>query len=212
VAARKESTTKATEHPISDTAAAATVTDTTDESANSEAVTNALAKVIQEPVNNATSAGLPSNSDPFGKPINNSATAKTSMEMTAMSANKHSNDATAPHTAGEDAPRSKLGIKDCVETTADSLPMNKHTDVKRLVLNELGNSLEDVLEALKTQNTDCIADSAVLGKYAVLSNTDPIVFARIVTGIGMKCVDSNLKILASALEIEKERLQEYEQN
>lgn len=46
VAARKESITKATEHPISNTAAAAAVADTTNESANSEAVTKALAEVI----------------------------------------------------------------------------------------------------------------------------------------------------------------------
>jgi hypothetical protein len=44
----------------------------------------------------------------------------------------------------------------------------------------------------------------------VLINTDLVVFARIITGIGMKCVDSNLKIMASILEIEKERLREYE--
>jgi hypothetical protein len=85
-------------------------------------------------------------------------------------------------------------------------------DVKRLVLDELGNSLEDVLEALKTQNTDCIADSAVLSKYTMLTNTDPIVFARIITGIRIECVDSNFKILASALEVKKKRLQEHERN
>lgn len=132
--------------------------------------------------------------------------------MTAMSANKHLNNVTALHTAGKDALRSEPSIKDCVETTTNSLLLNEHTNVKRLVLNELGNLLEDVLEALKTQNTNYIADSAVLGKYAVLTNTDPIVFARIITSIRMKCVDSNLKILASMLEIKKERLQEYKQN
>lgn len=128
-----------------------------------------------------------------------------------MSAKDHSNHATALHPAGEDAP-SEPSIANCIETTTGSLPPNEPANAKLAVLDELGNSLEIVLEALKTQNTDRIADSAVPGKCAVLTNTEPMVFARIITSIGMNCVDSNLTILASALEIEKERLQEYERN
>ena len=210
VATRNESITKAVQ-PISNTAAATAVAESTDESANSEAATKAPAEIIQEPVNNATSAEPPTNSDLFDKPISNGAAAEATTDTTAMSANEHSNNATAPHSAGEHTPRSEPGINDCMETTTDSPPI-EHTNVKRSVLDESGNSLEDVLEALKTQNTDRIPDSAVPGKYAVLINTDLMVFARIITGIGMKCVDSNLKILASALEIEKERLREYERN
>jgi hypothetical protein len=92
------------------------------------------------------------------------------------------------------------------ETTTDSLPTNKHTYVKQSVLDESSSTLENVLEALKTQNTDYIADSAVPDKCTVLTNTEPIVFTRIVSGIGMKCVNYNLTSLASVLEIEKERL------
>lgn len=129
-----------------------------------------------------------------------------------MSANERSNNATSQHTAGADALRSESGIKDCIETTTDASPPKEHTNVKRSVLDESGTLLKDVLEALKTQNTDRIADSAVPGKYTLLTNTDPVVFARIITGIGTECVDGNLKSLASALEIETERLQEYERN
>jgi hypothetical protein len=39
-----------------------------------------------------------------------------------------------------------------------------------------------------------------------------MIFARIISGIGINCVNSNLTILASALDIEKEGLQEYERN
>ena len=65
-----------------------------------------------------------------------------------MSTNKHSNNATALHNASKHTSRSKLGIKDCIETTTNS-PLIKHTNVKHLVLNEFSNSLEDVLKALK---------------------------------------------------------------
>jgi hypothetical protein len=148
VATRNESITKAVQ-PISNTVAATAVAESTDESANSEATTKAPAEIIQEPVNNATSAKPPTNSDLFDKPISNGAAAKATTDTTAMSANEHSNNATAPHSASKHTPRSEPSIKDCIETTTDS-PLIKHTNVKRLVLNESSNSLEDVLEALKT--------------------------------------------------------------
>jgi hypothetical protein len=75
-------------------------------------------------------------------------------------------------------------------------------NTKRSVLDESGHSLEDVLQGLKTQNTDRIADSAVPGRCTLLINTEPTVFARIITSIGINCVKSNLRSLASALEIE----------
>jgi hypothetical protein len=211
VATRNESITKAAVQPISNTAAAAAVTESTNESANSKAATKALAEIIQELVNNATSAEPPTNFDLFDKPISNGAAAEATTDTTTMSANKHSNNATALHSASEHTPRSKPSIKDCIETTTNSPPI-KHTNVKRLVLDKSSNSLKDVLEVLKTQNTDYIPNSAVLGKYAMLINTDLMVFAKIITSIRMKCVDSNLKILAFVLEIEKEILREYKQN
>jgi hypothetical protein len=56
------------------------------------------------------------------------------------------------------------------------------------------------------QNTVCIANSTVLGKFNVLTNTKPKVFSRIITRIRMKCVNSNLTSLASALLIKQEML------
>jgi hypothetical protein len=66
--------------------------------------------------------------------------------------------------------------------------------------------------ALKTQNTDRIEDSVLPGEYGLLTNTDPMAGTRIITSIGMNCVNSVLLSLASALEIEKRRLQEDERN
>jgi hypothetical protein len=66
-----------------------------------------------------------------------------------MSTNKHSNNATALHSASKHTPKSKLSIKDYIEITTNS-PLIKHINVKRLVLNKFNNLLKDVLEALKT--------------------------------------------------------------
>jgi hypothetical protein len=93
-----------------------------------------------------------------------------------------------------------------------SLSSSEHTNVTRLVLDESGTSLESVLGALQTQNTDRIADSSVPVTYAVLTDTEPMTFARSITSIGKSCVESNLTSLASALEIEKDSMQEYERN
>jgi hypothetical protein len=54
----------------------------------------------------------------------------------------------------------------------------------RLVLDESGNSIKIVQETLKTQNTDRIADSAVPGKCAILTDTESMAFASIITRIG----------------------------
>jgi hypothetical protein len=121
---------------------------TTDNFPNGDAVTNVPAEVVQEPVNNTT-VGPSTNLYPFDKPPSNSLTAETTMETTAMSTRGHLNNTTALHTTGEDAPTSEP-ITNCLKTTTGSLPSNKHTNVKRLVLNKLGNSLKAVLEALKT--------------------------------------------------------------
>jgi hypothetical protein len=212
VAARRESITKATEHPINDSITVDGIRDTIDESSNSNAATNVLAEVIQEPLNNVTSAGLSTNFYLFDKPLSNSPTAESTTEMTAMSVKDYSNTETALCTVGKDTSTSKPSITDCTKTATSSLLLNKHTNVKQSVLDKSSNSLENVLKTLKTQNTNCIADSVVPGKCAVLTNTRSMVFARIITGIGMNCVNSNLTSLASVLEIEKKRLQEYKQN
>jgi hypothetical protein len=94
-----------------------------------------------------------------------------------------------------------------IKTTWGSLPTER-----RPILDEAGNSLESVLEALKSLNTDHITDSTVPGKYAMLTNTEPKVFATIISTIRINCVQSSLTSLASALVIEKERLRDYEKN
>ena len=141
---------------------------------------------------------MSTNSYPFDKALSNSPTAEIAAEMTAASAKDHTNTETALYTVGRDTPTSEPSITNCTETTTVSLLPNEHTNVKRSVLDESSNSLENVLQALKTQNTNHIADSVVLGKCAMLSSTKIVVFARIVTGIGMNCVNSNLTSLASA--------------
>ncbi|RDW58833.1 hypothetical protein BP6252_13309 [Coleophoma cylindrospora] len=83
--------------------------------------------------------------------------------------------------------------------------------MKRAILDESGSTLEDVLEALKTQKTDRTSDSAVPSKCDILVDSEPCIFAKIITTIEMHCVKSNLTNLASAVEIEKAKLQECKQ-
>ncbi|KAK4981027.1 hypothetical protein LTR66_010236 [Elasticomyces elasticus] len=137
--------------------------DTIDEPTNSDAATNAPAEVLKEPVNNATSAGLSINSRPFDKPLTNSPAAETTAEMTRMPTKGHSNTETVLHTVCEGTP-TRPSIADCFETATSSLPPNEHMNMKRSVLDESGNSLGDILhlerilQALKMQNTDRVAD------------------------------------------------------
>jgi hypothetical protein len=164
-----------------------------DGSPNSDAATNALAE--KEPINNANSADSSIDSCPVEKPLTNSPTAETTaVEVTVMSASDHPNTESAFHS----------------ETATGSLPPNEHTNVKRSVLDESGSTLENVLEALRTQNTDRIA-AAIPGKCVVLTDTEPIL-PKIITGIVMNCVNTISNSLASAIEIEKERLRESERN
>ncbi|KAH8782067.1 hypothetical protein BGZ57DRAFT_1003268 [Hyaloscypha finlandica] len=153
------------------------VRDMTDESPDSDPAINTLSEVTQEPVNKTASIAPPTNSSLFDKPPSNSPIAETTIGTTAISAEDYSNNMTALYTTRGDAPISDP-ITDCIETTTGSLPPNK-------------------------QNTDRIANSTVPGTCTVLTHTDPAVFARIITSIGINCVESNFAILASILEIEK---------
>lgn len=63
-----------------------------------------------------------------------------------------------------------------VETTTGTTTLSAD-NAKRSILDGSGNSLEIVLEALKTQNTDRIANSTVPGTCTVLTHTDPTVSA-----------------------------------
>ncbi|KAH9211161.1 hypothetical protein DL95DRAFT_192050 [Leptodontidium sp. 2 PMI_412] len=125
------------------------VRDTADKSPNSDPATNALSETIQEPNNKTASAAPSTNSSLFEKPASNNPIAGTTTGTTAMSAEDHSNNTTALCIDGGDAPTSDLGA-DCIETTTSSLLPNELINIKRSVLDESSNSLEIVLEALKT--------------------------------------------------------------
>ena len=85
------------------------VSDTTDESPNSDA------EVIQEPVNTAIAAGPSTDSYSFYKSLSNIPTADAPADMTDMSAINRSDTEIALHTIGEDNP-SEPRIMDCTET------------------------------------------------------------------------------------------------
>jgi hypothetical protein len=128
-----------------------------------------------------------------------------------MFAKDNLNNTTALHTVSR-----STAINDpstgCIKTTTSSLLLNKLINAKQLVLNKSSNSFKIVLEVLKIQNTNCIANSTVLSTCAMLINTKLADFARIITSIRINCVKNNFTILAFVLEIEKQRLQEYKQN
>jgi len=170
---------------------------------NSEASTNAPMDLIQEPADNAASASPSSRPHPHDVPLSNSPTDESPTETTDVSATNQSNNEVALY---EDAPPVEPSATDCIKVITASLSSNEHTNVPRSVLDGSGNSLESVLEALKTQDTDRIADSSVLGTCVVLTDTDPIIFARIITSIGKGCVESSLTSLVSVIETKKESL------
>ncbi|PMD59028.1 uncharacterized protein K444DRAFT_664193 [Hyaloscypha bicolor E] len=109
------------------------VRDTTDEYPNSDPATNTPSEVIQKPVNKTTSAAPSTNSSLFKKPPSSNPIAETTTGTTTVSAEDHSNNMTAPYTAGGDAPTSDPGA-DCIETTTGSLPPNELINIKRPVL------------------------------------------------------------------------------
>jgi hypothetical protein len=203
-----QSTISLTDHLV-DATALDPVRNTSQEPPNSEASTNASMNLIQEPADNAASASPSASSHPHDVPLSNSPTDESPTETTDISATNQSNNEVALFA---DAPPVEPSATDGTEVITASLLSNEHMNVMRSVLDESGNSLESVMEALKTQNTDRIADSSVLGTYAVLTDTEPMTFARIITSIGKSCVESSLTSLASGLEIEKESLQERERN
>jgi hypothetical protein len=178
------------------------IRDTTDEYPNSDPATNALSEVIQKPVNKTTFIAPSTNSSLFEKPTSNNPIAETTTGTTTVSTEDYSNNTTALYTTRGDAPISDPST-DYIKTTASSLPPNKLINIKQSVLDESSNSLEIILEALKTENTDRIANSTVLDTYTVLTYTDSTVFIRIITSIGINYIKNNFAILASILEIKK---------
>lgn len=114
-------------------------TDTIDESTNNDAAIHVPIEVIEEPANNTTSAGSPIHPISHEKPHTNSPTTEPTVEMAAKD---HSNTETAVHTFSEGAPTGEPSTADCIETTTGPPPPNEH--ITRSVLDEAGNSLEDV--------------------------------------------------------------------
>lgn len=89
--------------------------DTIDKRRNGDAATNVLTEVVQEPANNTT-GGPSTNLYPFDTPLSNSPTAEIIMETTPTSAEGHSNNTTALHTADKDALTSEF-IPNCRKNT-----------------------------------------------------------------------------------------------
>jgi hypothetical protein len=118
---------------------------------NSSAVTKALAKAMEEPVSSATSAGPSVNAYPFGKHLSNCPPTEATPPTTAIPAKDHSSIETALHTVSDATPAGEPRLTDGIETTilSGSLPRSEDINTRRLVLDESGNSLETVLEALK---------------------------------------------------------------
>ena len=164
-----------------------------------------LISASHQPPDNATSPG---DSHPPEQTTSNDQ-AVTTVEAPAISVGDSSINGPA---LDEETPPTEPGVAVSTGAITNSPPPEVHTSVKRLVLDESGASLESVLAALKTQNTERIETSVLQGKYAVLTNTDPVASTRIITSIGMNCINIVFLSLASALEIEKRRLREDERN
>jgi hypothetical protein len=199
----KVSITVFTDHPIDDRMAGKAASQPSSETPNSDAP--ALMDVL-ESTDNTTLTSRSANPSPI-LPLSDSSTDVTTVEAATISPSDTSNNETVPQGV---APPIEASSADCVKMTVASPRPNEYTSVKRPVLDESGSSLESVFIALKTQNTDRIPDFVISDKYSELTKTDSMTFVRIISGIGLNCVNSILVSLASALEVEKLRLREYE--
>jgi hypothetical protein len=146
-----------------------------------------------------------SDSNPPEQTVSNNCTIST-IEVSAISAIPPGDSSIDSRALDKQPPPTERSGAVSTEATTNSSPPEVDTSVKRAVLDESGASLEHVLVVLKMQNTDCIEDSILPGEYGLLTNTDPMAGTRIITSIGMNCVNSVFLSLASALEIEKRRL------
>lgn len=160
---------------------------------------------IHESADNAAPASQSAN-PALVLPLTDSSADPTTAETATLSASDTSNNEVTPQ---DEAFPIEASTADCPEMTAVSTPPDEHTNVKRPVLDESGSSLENVFMAL-TQNTDRIPNSVVSDKYSELTNTESMTFVRIISGITVNSVSSIFASLASILEIEKRRLQDYE--
>jgi hypothetical protein len=90
-----------------------------------------------------------------------------------------------------------------------------HThSAKRMILDESGHQLEDVIKALKeADDTSRIPNSYIPGVSEYLldksASTD---YSKIMTSLAIHCVRCNRRMAMPALDVERERLQELERN
>ena len=150
-----QSTVTPIDHSV-DATALDPVRNTNQEPPNSKASTNVLMDLIQEPADNAASVSPSTSPHPHDVPLSSSLTDESPTETTDISATNQPNNEVALY---EDDPLVEPSATDYTEVITASLLLNEHTNVTWSVLDESGNLLESVLEALKTQNTNRIADS-----------------------------------------------------
>lgn len=83
----------------------------------------------------------------------------------------------------------------------------------RVVLDESGHQLADILKALQDTNyTSRIPDSCIPSVLEYLAESASMDYSKIMTGILVNCVKFNRRIARPALDIEQERLREFERN
>jgi hypothetical protein len=84
--------------------------------------------------------------------------------------------------------------------------------VKRVILDESGHQLDDVIKALgEADDTSWIPNSYVTGiSELILAEGGSIDYSKIITSIALNCVTSTRKTARPALDIEQERLRELE--
>jgi hypothetical protein len=194
------------------TAAVDGVTSATDESPPTNGAADASTDESPEPSSTPNKppdkTTSPSDSNPPEQSIGNDCTALIA-EVSATSVIPPGDSSIGGAPLDEQSPPTKPGVAVNTEANSHSSPPEVDTSLRRS--DESGTSLERVLVALKTQDTDRVENSVLPGQYGLLTNTDPMAGTRIITSIGMNCVNSVFLGLASALEIERQRLQEDEQ-
>jgi len=95
------------------------------------------------------------------------------------------------------------------------LSIARHTRLaKHAILDESGHLLEDVIKTLgKADDTSHISNSYVLSvSDYLLTKSTSTDYSKIMTSVVMNCVRCNRKMARPALDIEQERLRDYERH
>jgi hypothetical protein len=182
------------------------IRDTIDESPPTNGTTDTSTDKLLEPIlilyillDNITSL---SDSNPPEQIVSNNCTIST-IEVSAISTIPPSDKSISSPSLDKQSPLAEPGIAANTEATTNSPLLEVDISVEQLVLDVSSTLLERVLVLLKIQDTDCIDNSILLGKYRLLTNTDPIASTRIITSIGINCINSIFLSLALVLEIKK---------